>query len=90
MQILSDQNKFLEAEVNELKEKVDEAERQNESIKQELCCERKAHQETKSNWKVSQNRLEDDQNERSLEISKVSILMSNLLFYFSSCLNLLY
>lgn len=72
MKVLSDQNKFLEAQVNELKGNIGEAERQNKSIKQELDCEITAHQEAKSNWKLTQNHLEDDQNEQSVEISKVS------------------
>ncbi|XP_046643800.1 restin homolog isoform X5 [Daphnia pulicaria] len=71
MKVLSDQNKFLEAQVNELKGNIGEAERQNKSIKQELDCEITAHQEAKSNWKLTQNHLEDDQNEQSVEISKL-------------------
>jgi len=70
--MMSDKNKFLDAQVNELKGNIDEVERRNESIKQELDCEITAHQETKSNWKLTQNHLEDDQNEQSIEISKVS------------------
>ncbi len=72
MKVLSDQNIFLDSQVNELKGNIGEAERQNKSIKQELECEITAHQETKSNWKLTQNHLKDDQNEQSVEISKVS------------------
>lgn len=79
MQKLSYQNKFLEDQVRDLKENVEEAERQNETIKQELSCERTAHHETKSNWKLCKNHLEDDQNEQSVEISKVG-------FYVKFCL----
>ena len=70
---MNDNNKFLEVQVSALKENLDRANRRYESTKQELCCETTAHREAKSNWNLSKNQFEDNQNEQSLEISKVSV-----------------
>ncbi|XP_059353608.1 myosin heavy chain, striated muscle-like [Daphnia carinata] len=78
LHVLSGQKASLEAQVNNLEENVIAAERQNETIKQELSSERNAHHETKSNWKLCKEQLEDEQRQHSLDLSRLQSALQTM------------
>lgn len=77
---MSGQKASLEAQVSNLEENVIAAERQNDTIKQELSSERSAHRETKSNWELCKEQLENDQRQHSVDLSRVSFFYFIILF----------